>query len=510
MAQIIRPEIRAGEAILVNPTNVNVILGRNGAGKSRFLRKINEELRGDPAFNIRYISPERAGVFKRDGNAQTNMENDPNWLYQVRRRNQADNFKGVSANLLREVEVLYLRKLQNTPSIREDTGRNFKIDRLDRINELLLNVTLENRNASYEFFSGTGESISADQISSGESEAVALAAEILYFFDSLDDSKLNLLLLDEPDVHLHPDLQARLARFLLRLIDEVPQSTRGNVAVCIATHSTPLVCALAGSDYSSIGTKAFGNDKLTQTASSDQLRKAAPFFGHPLSLSLNGDVLLIVEGEDDERVWQQAARSSQGRVRLFPVLAVSVDQQSDLETFCAPLLESIYDEPIAYSLRDGDGHTGDLQPVGPVRRFRLNCYAIENTLISEECLAVLGMTWTEFVTASESWIAANDQHSHACLLRRLIESDERMRNEKIKQIRQLICTIARSKKPWEVVVGQAIGTLAPSALKAGQTSLASFIGHVATRTLLCLDEINLDTASPLEAGTAQPTESDPS
>jgi AAA domain, putative AbiEii toxin, Type IV TA system len=306
----------------------------------------------------------------------------------------------------------------------------------------------------------------------------------MYFFETLDESKFNILLLDEPDVHLHPDLQARLAKFILREIAGLSDENRSNVAICLATHSTPFVCALAESEYTSIGTKDFGIAKIQQKAAPQQIKKVAPFFGHPLSLSLSNDVMLILEGEDDERVWQQAARSSQGRIRLFPVLATTVDQQSDLEQFCASLLQSLYDEPRAYSLRDGDGKTGELPSIGPVIRFRLNCYAIENTLVSDECLQVLGSNWTDFQVSANHWVEENPDHRDKELIKELVISVDRMRHKKIKQIRQLICSIANSNKPWEVVVGQAIGCLDITSLQTGSDTLASFIGEDTIRLLL--------------------------
>jgi AAA ATPase domain len=478
-------ELKAPDAELLNISNVNIILGRNGSGKSRFLRALDIALSADSKnYNVRYISPGRAGVFRRDANIQLNMENAPGWLRDTRRRNQADQFKAASANLLREIEIIYLRRLQDSILIRQDLQRSFRVDRLDGINRLLSNVSIEQVDSNFVFISSSGDSVPPDELSSGESEAITLATEIIYFFETLDKSKFNILLLDEPDVHLHPDLQARLAKFILREIETLSDEIRPHIAICLATHSTPFVCALAESEYTSIGTKDFCIKQVRQKAAPQQIKKVAPFFGHPLSLSLSNDVMLILEGEDDERVWQQAARSSEGRIRLFPVLATTVDQQYDLEKFCAPLLKSLYDEPRAYSLRDGDGRTGALEPIGPVLRFRLNCYAIENTLVSDDCLQVFHKTWVDFQTSANNWIKENPEHSDKSLIENLVVSKDRMRHQKIKKIRQLICSIADSKKPWEVVVGQAIGTLDTSSLPTGSDTLISFIGEDVIKVLL--------------------------
>ncbi|CFB62721.1 ATP-binding protein [Pandoraea apista] len=465
-------------------TNINVIVGRNGAGKSRLLRSLDEALWNDQAFNTRYISPERAGVFQREGSTGTNLERDKNWLPSVRRRNQADNFKAVSAYLLRELEIVYNRRILSTPTLRVDPTRSFENDLLRRISGLLANISVEQENSSFVFVSATGERVNPDQISSGESESIALATEILYFFETLDPDRFNVLLLDEPDVHLHPDLQARLAQFLVTSLSELDDATRDNVVVCIATHSTPFICALAPSPYTSIGTKNFGQMVVQFSRASEQLRKVAPFFGHPLSLSISQDVLLILEGEDDERVWQQAARTSQGKIRVFPVLATSVDQQTSLETFCSTVLTAVFDDPVAYSLRDGDGVRDPLPAIGVVTRFRLQCYAIENTLLTDECLSVLGLTWPAFQEAATAWIAQNGEHKDVPRIRQLLDSTDRLRDAKIKTIRQLICSIAGSKKPWEVIVGQALGSLEVESAADTPSSMLSYLGATAAETLL--------------------------
>jgi ABC-type branched-subunit amino acid transport system ATPase component len=470
-------ELKGQTAHLINLNNINIIMGRNGTGKSRFLRDIEETIsRNKQSFYVRYISPERAGSFKRDGNVLTNMSESPDWLRNTRAVNQASNFKAASAMLFREAETLYLRRLASTPEIRMDPTRSFGTDRLSKVNQLLTNITLEMGIADFEFRSLTdGQVVRPEQISSGESEAVALATEILYFFDTIDPTKFNVLLLDEPDVHLHPDLQARLGKLIIAMLEEFKNHAE-SIAVCLATHSSPLVCSLADSPYVSIGTKSFEVNTVDLKPTSAELRKVAPFFGHPLSLSLSDDAALILEGEDDERIWQQAARTSQGRIRVFPVLAGSVDQQGALETFCGNLLRTLYDNPIAYSIRDGDGVTDPpLDHSPPVKRYRLQCYAIENALLTDPCLAVMDTTWEDFVAAAKKWVAEYPEHRDVALVEELIGSDDRLRHKKIKTIRQLVCALVECKKPWEVVVGQAVGALTHADLS-NSNMLVDFLG----------------------------------
>jgi ABC-type ATPase involved in cell division len=454
-------ELVGRSARLTGLNSLNIIMGRNGAGKSRFLRDLEEGAsQNKDIFNVRYVSPERAGSFKRDGGTITNMSSNPEFLRLSRAVNQASNFKAASSILFGEAEKIYLRRLERTPKIRSDPNRNFENDRLNKIKQLLTNISMEADGADFVFRSLVdGQVIRPEDISSGESEVVALGSEILYFFDTIKSDKINVLLLDEPDVHLHPDLQARLGKLIISMLEEFNEDLC-RIVVCISTHSSSLVCSLADSKYTSIGTKCFGVDAIELKPANVELRKVAPFFGHPLSLSLSDDVALIVEGEDDERVWQQAARTLQGRIKVFPVLAGSVNQQHDLEIFCVKLLQTLYDNPIAFSVRDGDGIVEKpLTHLLPLKRYRIQCYAIENILLSDSCLAIMKTTWEEFTAVAKRWIGENPMHHGRTLMNDLVNSKDRCRHKKIKEVRNLICHINGCKKPWEIVVGQAIGSL---------------------------------------------------
>lgn len=476
-------ELKSADCALRNLSNLNIIMGRNGSGKSRFLRSLDREFWDKDGFNVRYVSPERAGTFTRDGNIITHISSNPGYLRNVRSTNQVANFKAASAVLLREAETMYLRKLAATPSIRENLERNFQADRLDKINGLLTNISLEVGQSDFEFRALTGEPIQSGEISSGEAEAVSLATEIIYFFDTLVNDRFNVLLLDEPDVHLHPDLQARLAKMIVGMLEENSEQI-DNVAVCISTHSAPFVCAVAASDYTSIGTKSFGVEEIDLKRAPDLLKRIGPFFAHPLSLMLSEDAALIVEGEDDERVWQQTVRSSNGRIKVFPVVAGSKGEQHQLEQLSVQLLSTLYDSPIAFSIRDGDGVIAqDLQHLLPLRRFRLECYSIENLLVSDQCMEVMGTSWEAFVPKAGKWKSENLNHKDALRLDQLVQAADRLRHEKVKVLRHLIPAIVGCKKPWELIVAQALAAIQTTDSSAN-SMLVDFVGEGAIKAVL--------------------------
>lgn len=475
---------------LENPSPISIIIGRNGSGKSRFLRTLCDVSTAQVSkYQVTYISPERAGTFQNEPGSESNIQNVQGWLRNVRHTNQANGFKNASAYFFKQLEMLFLRRLENDMGMRTDPDITFKNVQLSKINQLLHNIELRQSSGpkGIVFCDHSGQEIQPDSISSGESEVVALASEVLYFFETIDFTKINILALDEPDVHMHPDLQARFCRFLINEIKNVSTEVLDKIFIILATHSTPLICELSRSEFTTIGTKYFSNNTVKQNKISERFQHTLPFFGHPLSQAISSDPLLILEGEDDERVWQQASRTSKGKINFFPCLATTVSQQSELEKVTDELLTAIYDAPIAYSIRDGDGAKEDdvLAPVGVVKRYRLKCYAIENLLLSNECLAELGCDWQGFKDNAVKWLESNQQHKDLPFIELLVIDEERMRHKKIKNIRQLICGICGSLKPWEVTVGQTIGKLSLNDFKFTEerSSIVSFIGIDALKSL---------------------------
>ncbi len=480
---------KTNTVVIKSASAFNLIVGRNGSGKSTFLRLLHSEKRNDANCRCDTINPERGGHLIPDAGVENSMRSSPTWTFDTRNQNQSSNFKQSSVVKLKHVQLSFLIRMERDRGLR-NSDATFQSEYIDDINALLHNVKLIVKENDFTFEALDGATVEPSRLSSGESEVIAIASEVLSFLESFDPAKINILFVDEPDVHLHPDLQARLARFIHRRWQRLEESHRSRVFFIIATHSTPLLAAFSQFSDSSIAAKQFGSTIIQMRPCASAISKTLPFIAHPLSSVFNLETPLILEGDDDERVWSQACRSSQGRIRLFPCVAGTVDKQAELEKFLATILPAVYDDPLAISIRDGDGKHESLQHDGCVKRYRLNCYSVENLLLTDDVLAIMNTTWGGFCAGATAWLKANPQHKSAKLLHDLISDQHRLRNTKIKELRHLIVSIAGKSTPWEIIIGKAIS--APTSTPKAPHSLADYLGAQLVATL------GLDLAPALE------------
>jgi len=461
----------------------NILLGKNGCGKSRLLKVSEQALRGRAEIGaLRYLSPERGGFLQYEATIEQNLTANVTWLADSRRQNQAGQFRQQSAVQFRRLELLTLREIEQTPALRTDPAVTF--DRtVARINTLLDRVYISRGDPAFQINDrATNAPVQPRDISSGESELISLGIECLVFEKECQPGKFNLLLIDEPDVHLHPDLQARFARFIEELV------ASGNLSILIATHSTSLLGAMSEDDQTHLAFMRFGETDIAFTPITDVHRRVLPVFGaHPLSNIFNQAPVLLVEGEDDERIWQQAVRSSRGRIKIYPCAVDGITELKPFEQEVAKILLAVYDGAIGFSLRDRDLDPAEIADVGPVKRMRLQCRAAENLLLSEEVLAQLNVSWAQLQARIAAWLDNNPAHPHHGAMKSFADSGYDRLSGDLKEIRNDLVGLMGSNKPWEVIVGQALASLTEAPAVLPEASLISYLGLVACHHLLGID-----------------------
>ncbi len=471
---------------------VNIILGKNGCGKSSLLRDLKNTCKD--IYNISYISPERAGQLTYDSNVLQNMRVNLNWLDNTRDTNQVSQFKQQSYQKILQIINIALQNYQSETEKAKKDNPQITVDQLkiptseeylEKINKLLDETLIISIDESGNLvIKDSNRELS--NISSGEAEIIALAAECLLCFIQLksdSEKKGTILLLDEPDVHLHPDLQYRFIKFLLEEIKD-----KQNVQIFIATHSTPILSALA--DYNE-ATVAFLNKYNTQRSEekleeiafysiNEQLQNILPVFGaHPLTSIYMNSPLLLVEGDTDWTIWQQAIRSSRGKIRLHPVVC-GADNKIDLyEKTASQVLTAVYDqEAKAYSLRDKDNRFDNnaVDQYNSVKRLMLNCRESENLLLTNEVLESLGKNWEQIKKEIDIWLDKSKSHEYYAVLSKFASEGYDRQNYKIKDVVNILLYFMNSNKPWTFIIGQVIGKLEAHSYQDEEGSIYKFLG----------------------------------
>ena len=464
---------KVGSFSLFGLSRFNVILGKNGCGKSFLLRDIETALpyKAKNA-RIRYVSPERGGFLQYDPNIEQTIANNPTWMAEVRRRNQSDSFRRQSATLFRLLELLVLREIEKDHAKPGYIPKTFDTT-VGKLNALLDRVRIERDTAkAFKIVDReSGNEASPESISSGEAELISLGIELLAFVRDAQAGVNNFLLVDEPDVHLHPDLQDRLANFIVENLRDTP------VILILATHCTSLLAGLAKREDTRVAFMRINDKVLHFQEVSDVHRQVLPVFGaHPLSNVFNQSPILLVEGNDDERVWQQAIRSSKGKVLIYPCAVEGVPGFAEFETQVNNILEAVYDDAKGFSLRDRDDHPELIDDVGRVVRMRLACRAAENLMLSNEALALGGSTWPALKGKIDQWVAVNKTHQYHDDMREFAQNGFDRKGHDLKTIRNILVAML-TNKPWEVVVGQAIAQLSQNGGQIAEGSLRDYLGE---------------------------------
>ncbi|MCH8862581.1 MAG: AAA family ATPase [Proteobacteria bacterium] len=406
-----------------------------------------------------------------------------NFLRNDRRKNQSPNFRQQSVSLFRNLELLLHRKMEQEFLAGTQPNKSAFFDGyIRKINNLLDNIYVKRSSFDFEICAkGTEQPIKPENISSGESELISLAIEVLYAAFTSNDEP-SLLLIDEPDVHIHPDLQQKFCVFLKSAIHNK------SVTVIIATHSTAIIGSFEGAANCSVAFMTKGQEKIEFGKISDALRRVIPVFGaHPLSNVFNKTPILLVEGEDEVRIWQQAIRSSEGKLKLFPCSVGGIQELDPYEKEVRKIIESIYDRPKALSIRDRDGGVFNIDDLGPVKRMRLRCRTSENLVLSDDALHLVGTSWTHLEKAISGWLKINTTHQNFSAMERFSDEGFDRIGAEIKGIRLNLMDLMGTNKPWEVVVGQSIyGLFSGNGLK-GSNSLSFFLGKKTRKEILNLD-----------------------
>jgi len=468
-ANIPRPDyLGGGNWNLTGLSPITILFGKNSSGKSLLLRawrNANEE-------ETHYVIPERIG----------NLQFNPNYLSQEidahTRREQHNR------NYINEYRERVISRIQGYFLTRGAT-RSAKLPgdpaELESLASILLPdflVELIASNPPHKLTRSENGQVIGDvqQLSTGEAQVLTIGLDILSMAAIWDiqGADQRLMLVDEPDAHIHPDLQARFAHFLVQV------GHRFSLQIVVASHSTTLLAALGhfGDDDAAVIYLDRTKSSFVAQRFTDNLKElAACLGGHALMGPLFGVPLLLVEGDDDYRIWSQVPRHHTTTFAVIPCKGEEIKKyQRTLEQVFNSLRE-VGNQPAGYALLDGDKGQPQPSPDAPqnhVRFLCLNCHESENLYVCDETLALLDTDWDQ-ASAKISAESVNFGEKKS----KLASAPSWDRQwEDLKDVIDAVAQILDTKNlHWTVRVGKAIGGCVPT----GQ--LRGFLGEAVVAAL---------------------------
>lgn len=219
-----------------------------------------------------------------------------------------------------------------------------------------------------------------DEISSGSMEILALLTKLV-----LAEKETSLLIIEEPELHLHPEAE----REVLRLITEISEET---TQILVTTHSDVFVNSTRAGQIVRVV-----RDGSTTCRAVDSVGQELEDLGYDKSGFLQASAVVFVEGKSDERVIKQLSKVMGYDSNKHGIEFVELDGEGNIKSDGRSLVKLLYSFDIPYlfvsdshesdpddirdelvshiNIREGDWHTT------PEHFYILSGYGIEDYLI---------------------------------------------------------------------------------------------------------------------------------
>ena len=243
----------------------------------------------------------------------------------------------------------------------------------------------------FQYKDEVGQTLSFTSLSSGEQEVIKVIFDV-----TRKDIKHSVIIVDEPELHLHPTLAFKLVETLKTIGDHTNQ-------FIFLTHSADLISTYysTGDVYFIDSTQAGSNQAHRLSDLNHSHKEVVQLMGDNLGLFAVGKKLVFVEGEEasiDRLTYHKVAQKYSSEAKFIPV--GSVENLLALNAFEEQIRNSIFGVNL-YMIRDRDGlsdaQVSEIEASGRIRCLKKR--HIENYFLDPEIL---------FKVAEKLYITATD------------------------------------------------------------------------------------------------------
>lgn len=300
-------------------SGLTTLLGPNGSGKTKTMKVLRDQLRSEYGENyVRFVSAGRMGVLETfRSNVAGTGENDANDPYIGHQSNRQ--YRKKSETVIGDFMALESR-----------SDLRLKVEsRLQGLFGRSLNLSWGQSGLKIEFKSiETGSSLyGAGNEASGLTQLAAMLAAIY-------DDEIKFLLIDEPEVSLHPQLQSFVLKEILATVGD--PSIQGKKCVIISTHSPSMLRLKKIDDLPSLIFFKDTKEIPTQLNTSNPILTDSGLGSIVLRLSENykiaffANTILLSEGVSDEVLVNTIADIKNANFSSTGVQVVPVSGKSEL------------------------------------------------------------------------------------------------------------------------------------------------------------------------------------
>lgn len=255
----------------------------------------------------------------------------------IRNINYSDSLQNSGENLTNTFDTIYRNQPEKFEQIKEEF-----VNIMEGVTDLRSIMTQNNRTTIFVDEKIVDEGFRLNEISSGSKQILILITKLV-----LSQDKRDFLLLEEPELHLHPEAQKQIFRLIERISEKRPQ-------IFTTTHSKEFIEESKSSNVVKIDRKI--SSELHSVADGE-IEKEFQDLGYERGDLLQSNAVILVEGRSDKLILKELARTLERDLEEYGISVIELEGKENMKRDGRSLVKLLYSFNIPYLfLIDKDNH----------------------------------------------------------------------------------------------------------------------------------------------------------